>query len=126
MRLMVAALVLASLLALHAPPTLARVVDTDAPKATKDTRPRVNFDFVHADLIYVLKLLARSMHMNLVTDNSVKGTVTMELRDVPAEGALQLVLKLNGYNAKVVDHTIVVGLAETLDKIPADIFAPRH
>ncbi|MHB2020700.1 MAG: secretin N-terminal domain-containing protein [Candidatus Xenobia bacterium] len=82
----------------------------------------VSLDFVNADLIYVLKILAKEMNMNLVTDQTVKGSVTMTLKDVPAEGALKLILKLSGFEYKVIDHTILVGSADTVNKIPNDIF----
>jgi len=78
-------------------------------------------DFVNADLIYVLKILAHEMGVNVVTDQTVKGSVTMTLKDVPAEGALNLILKLAGYDYKKIDHTIVVGSKEILDKIPPDV-----
>lgn len=84
---------------------------------------RVSIDFVGADLIYVLKILAKEMDRNLVADQTVKGTVTMTLRDVPAEGALSMILKISGFDYKIVDRTIVVGSKETLEKIPDNIFS---
>jgi len=86
--------------------------------------PKVSLDFVNADLIYVLKILAKEMNKNLVTDNTVKGSVTMTLKDVPAEGALKLILKLSGFEYKYLSgDTILVGSADTIAKVPDDILA---
>jgi len=89
-------------------------------KITHHAAHLVSLDFVNADLIYVLKILSKEMDMNLVTDQSVKGSVTMTLKDVPAAGAFNLVLKISGYEYKQVDRTLVVGSKETLDRINAD------
>jgi len=85
---------------------------------------KVSLDFVNADLIYVLKILAKEMDKNLVTDNTVKGSVTMTLKDIPAEGALKLILKLSGFEYKYLgdgNNTILVGSADTVSKTPNDI-----
>ena len=82
----------------------------------------VNLDFVNADLIYVLKLLAKELRLNLVTSQSVKGSVTMSLKAVPAYGALNLILRMSSFAYKQVgDNTIVVGTKEELANIPEDI-----
>ena len=81
----------------------------------------VSLDLVNADLIYVLKILAKELGMNIVTDPSVEGSVTMTLRDVPANGALNLVVKISGYDYKRVDNTIVVGDPKLLATIPSNI-----
>lgn len=81
----------------------------------------VSLDLVNADLIYVLKILAKELGMNIVTDPSVQGSVTMTLKDVPASGALNLVVKMSGYDYKKVDNTIVVGDPKLLATIPSNI-----
>jgi type IV pilus assembly protein PilQ len=71
-------------------------------------------------LIYVLKILAKELGMNIVTDPTVQGSVTMTLKDVPASGALNIVVKMNGYDYKRVDNTIVVGDPKLLATIPSN------
>ncbi len=80
-------------------------------------RGNVSMDLVHADLVSVLRTLTDRMGMNLVVDPSVKGEVTMTLRDVPPQKALNLVLAVAGYEYKALDHTIVVGSHDTLGRI---------
>lgn len=81
----------------------------------------VSMDFVNADLIYVLKILAKELNYNIVTDPSVSGAVTMTLKNVPANGALNIIVKMSGYEYKVVGNTMVVGDEKTLAKIPSNI-----
>ncbi len=81
----------------------------------------VSLDLVNADLIYVLKILAKELGMNIVTDPTVQGSVTMTLKDVPASGALNIVVKMSGYDYKRVDNTIVVGDPKLLATIPSNI-----
>jgi len=109
--------------------TTKTVAYTPVPKKKVKYAPpvkTVSLDFVNADLIYVLKILAKEMNMNLVTDQTVKGSVTMTLKDVPAEGALKLILKLSGFEYKILDHTILVGSQDTINKIPNDILQSQN
>ncbi len=85
----------------------------------------VNMDLVNADLIYVLKILAKELDLNIVTDPSVQGSVTMTLKNVPAYGALNLVVKMSGFDYKRVGNTIVVGDPKLLDKISSNIMDIR-
>ncbi|MDQ7822107.1 MAG: secretin N-terminal domain-containing protein [Candidatus Eremiobacteraeota bacterium] len=90
-------------------------------KAEAPKEKMVTMDFVNADLIYVLKILAKELNLNLVTDPSVSGAVTMTLKNVPATGALNLIIKMSGYDYKKVDSTLIVGDSKVLDKIPSNI-----
>lgn len=94
-----------------------------APKAPQ--QKMVSLDLVNADLIYVLKILAKEMNLNIVTDPSVQGSVTMTLKNVPAQGALNLVVKMSGYDYKRVGNTIVVGDRKILDTVPSNIMEAK-
>ncbi len=85
----------------------------------------VSMDFVNADLIYVLKILAKELNYNIVTDPSVSGAVTMTLKNVPARGALNIIVKMSGYDYKIVGNTMIVGDEKTLAKIPNNIMGMR-
>lgn len=86
----------------------------------------VNMDLVNADLIYVLKILAKELDLNIVTDPTVQGSVTMTLKNVPAHGALNLVVKMSGFDYKRVANTIVVGDPKLLEKITPNIMEVRR
>ena len=62
---------------------------------------RISMSFKDADLADVLRSFARMGGFNLVLDPSVKGSVTVELRDVPWEQALETILKSHGLAAEV-------------------------
>jgi hypothetical protein len=84
----------------------------------------VSLDFVNADLVYVIKVLAKEMNRNVYVGPGVEGSVTVTLKSVPVEGALALILKMqeNEFDYKVVEpNTIIVAPKEKLGTIPDDI-----
>ncbi len=100
-----------------------------APKrAPKPKQRLVTLDFVNADLVYVIKVLAKEMNRNVYVGPTVDGSVTVTLKNVPVEGALNLILKMqeNEYDYKVLDKTIVVAAPEKLAEIPDDILDPGN
>ncbi|MGE0491806.1 MAG: secretin N-terminal domain-containing protein [Vulcanimicrobiota bacterium] len=95
-----------------------------APKKAPAPKQRlVTLDFVNADLVYVIKVLAKEMNRNVFVGPTVDGSVTVTLKNVPVEGALALILKMqeNEYDYKVLKNTIVVAAPEKLSEIPDDI-----
>lgn len=89
----------------------------------------VTLDFVNADLVYVLKVLAKEMNKNIYVGPTVAGSVTVTLKNVPVEGAMALILQMqeNEYDYKVLDYnTIVVAAPEKLDEVADDIFDPDN
>lgn len=81
----------------------------------------VSLDFVNADLIYVLKLLAKELNVNLVTDSSVTGSVTMSLKNVSAQTAMNIIIALNGFKQKNLGNILFVGSEETMNVITPDL-----
>ena len=58
--------------------------------------PRINLNLYRADIHNVLRLLADVSHTNFVVGEDVKGAVTLSLRNVPWQEALEVVLLSNG------------------------------
>lgn len=56
----------------------------------------VTLDYRDADLSNVLRSFAYAYHLNLVTSSDVKGKVTVSLKDVTIEDALEAILTANG------------------------------
>ena len=83
----------------------------------------VSLDFVNADLVYVLKLLAKELNVNLVTDQTVTGSVTMSLKDVSAQTAMNILVRLNGFQMKRMGSIVFVGSEETMNAITPDVIA---
>lgn len=78
----------------------------------------VSFDFKDADLRNVLRLFATKADVNIIAGPEVKGTVTMRLRDVPWEKALELVLEVNGYGYQKEANVIKVLSRAAMAKQP--------
>jgi type IV pilus assembly protein PilQ len=57
---------------------------------------RIDLDFKGADIHNILRLLADVGQMNIVTADDVKGEVTIKMRDVPWDQALDVVLRAKG------------------------------
>lgn len=90
-------------------------VDTIVVRAS-DPRPSPRRPAVHidlslrdADLVEVLRSFARLGGFDLVVDPRVKGTVTVELHDVPWDRALAVILRTHGLAAEVDDRIVAVG-----------------
>lgn len=74
----------------------------------------VTFSFSNTDIRDVVKNIARATGSNIITEKSVQGRITLSLKDVYYERALELVAKTNGYVVRKIDNTYVVGPAEKL------------
>ncbi len=92
-----------------------------APAAKVAPVKMVSIDFVNADLIYVLKLLAKELDVNLVTDDTVTGAVTMSLKNVSAQTAMNIIIKMNGFKQKKLGNILFVGSEDTMNAITPDV-----
>ncbi len=98
-----------------------------APRREAPKQKLVTLDFVNADLVFVLKVLAKEMNRNIYVGPTVQGSVTVTLKDVPVEGAMALILQMqeNEYDYKLLDGpvlpTIVVAAPEKLEEVADDI-----
>ncbi len=61
----------------------------------KYTGERISLDFANADIRNILKLIGEVSKLNLVWGPEVKGTVSMRLKNVPWDQALDIVLESN-------------------------------
>lgn len=57
---------------------------------------RITIDVKDADILNVLRLIADVSKLNVVASDDVRGKVTMKLRDVPWDQALEEILKVKG------------------------------
>ena len=95
-----------------------------APPRSANRPVLVTHEFVDADLIDVIKILAKDMGRNVYIGPGFEGRVTISIKSVPVDGALAMVLrqqeadvryKLLGYN------TLVVALPDKVDCIEDEI-----
>lgn len=93
--------------------------------ATPASAGNVSLNFTNADIVPVLRILAKEAGMNIFIGPEVQGEVTVSLVNKPALGALGLILAMQerDYRYKVLGNTIVVASPEKLDEIPDDLFS---
>ncbi|MGE0490171.1 MAG: von Willebrand factor type A domain-containing protein [Vulcanimicrobiota bacterium] len=89
---------------------------------------RITAEFVNADIVYVIKCIAKAMNRNVFVGPTVQGTVTISFQDEPAESALQKLFAslTQEYDYKILEHTVVVATPEKLSEIPDDILDARR
>jgi len=67
-------------------------------------QPKVSNVFVEADIRTVLMDIATQARINIIPDESIEGTISAELKNVPLETALRMILYPGGYNFKYVEE----------------------
>lgn len=93
----------------------------DAGKDKKvDLAPRISLDVQDADIKSVLRLLAEQGNVSVVSGDDVKGPLTLQIRDVPWEQALETILDIKGLTKKREGSVISVMTLEKLKKDEAD------
>jgi type IV pilus assembly protein PilQ len=75
--------------------------------------PRIFLDFQDADIKSVFRLLSEQGKVSIVSGEDVKGPVTIHMKDVPWEQALDTILKIKGLEKKREGNVITV---VTLDR----------
>ncbi|MFH1453674.1 MAG: secretin N-terminal domain-containing protein [Armatimonadota bacterium] len=90
-------------------------------KSTKSNKaanePTLDVNYVNEDIVFILRELAKKTGKNIVTDNSVTGTITVSLKKVTLDRALQVILKTAGLGYKKIDNIIVVSSNKNLARI---------
>lgn len=74
----------------------------------------VTMNVVNGEVRDVLTALADIGNINLVVDDSVTGSITIQLRDVSFETALDIVTKTKGLSYQKLNNTLIVGASEQI------------
>ncbi len=88
-------------------------------KAVADERKeyvgeRLTLNFQDIEVRAVLQLLADTSGQNIVVSDSVSGSVTLRLQNVPWDQALDIVMRAKGLDMRRQENVILVGPAEEL------------
>ena len=86
------------------------------------TGPRISLDVQDADIKAVFRLLAEQGKVSIVSGDDVKGTVTLHMKDVPWDQALDTILDIKGLDKRVEGQVITV---ITLDRKKKDDSGPH-
>lgn len=93
--------------------TLARSTPTQVSAGGKK---HISLDVKDADIINVLRLISEETGENIIASDEVKGKVTLKLRNVPAEQALDTMLKTKGFDKVRQNNILRIALAESIQK----------
>ncbi|MEK9721086.1 MAG: type IV pilus secretin PilQ, partial [Quisquiliibacterium sp.] len=69
---------------------------------------RLSLNFQNADIRALLQVIADFTNLNIVTSDSVTGTLTLRLKDVPWDQALDIMLQAKGLAMRKVGNVITV------------------
>jgi type IV pilus assembly protein PilQ len=83
---------------------------------TRYTGRRINIDLKDADIHNVLRLLADTGHVNVVTADDVGGTITIRMVNVPWDQVLDVVLQAKGLGMVRTGNLIRVAKLDQLQK----------
>ncbi len=84
----------------------------------------ISIDFQDANIKSVLRLLAELSKVNIVSGDDVKGNVTIRMKDVPWEQALDTILAITGLTKRQAGNVITVMTMEQLKRVEAEQARP--
>ncbi len=80
----------------------------------------ISIDFQDADIRSVMRLMAEYGDISIVSSDEVKGNVTLSMKNVPWDQALDTILEVNSLTKKQTDNIITVTTLERKKKDEAD------
>ncbi len=90
------------------------------------TGDKLSLNFQDIEVRSVLQILADFTNLNIIAGDSVGGTVTLRLNDVPWDQALDLVLKSQGLAKRQAGNVIVVAPLAEIIKFEKDELAAKE
>lgn len=78
------------------------------------TGEKIDLNFQNVSVRSVLQILAEVAQLNLVVDDAVEGEITLRLKHVPWDQALDIVLKTRGLDKRQVGNVLLVAPAEQI------------
>jgi type IV pilus assembly protein PilQ len=98
-----------------APATAATVaVTTGTAEATVPTAKLMSLNVQNIDLRALLQIFARFSHTNIVASDSIKGSITVDLRDLSWQQALEVVLQSKGLASRRIGKVLWIAPQEEL------------
>ncbi len=82
--------------------------------AQADLQKKISLDFKDTDVRQIYKVIAQTIDMGIVCQKSIRGQVTLNLKDVSAEDALDMVSDSSGFTWFQKGNTIVVTYGKML------------
>ena len=89
-------------------------------ETVKGTDRIIDLDFQDADIKSVLRLMAESGNVSIVSSEDIKGTITLSMKNVPWKQALDTILDLNSLTKKETGNIITITTLDRKKKDEAD------
>jgi len=87
-----------------------------APARAQYSGKKVSFEFKDIDIHNLLRIISEVSKLNIVVADDVKGTVTIRLRNVPWDEALDIILASKGLGKEVIGNVIRIAPLKTLEE----------
>ncbi len=96
----------------------AKAVDvvSDSDMGPKYVGERISLDFQNADIHNVLRIIADVSGLNIVTSDDVKGNITIRLKDIPWDQALDVVLESRDLDKLEMGNVVRIDSADKIKK----------
>jgi len=96
-----------------------RPIKEDPNKLTQGSRPgykgeRLSLNFQNVDVRSLLQVIADFTNLNIITSDTVAGNITLRLKDVPWDQALDIILQTKGLDMRKNGNVILVAPREEL------------
>lgn len=75
------------------------------------TGEQIDLNFQNVELRSVLQIIAEVAELNLVVSDTVGGNITLRLKNVPWDQALDIILKANGLDQRTVGNVLMIAPA---------------
>ena len=102
------------LFTLEVKPVVKVIKEEEKKKKLGFTGERLSLNFQNIEVRAVLQLLADFTGLNLVASDTVRGKVTLRLKNVPWDQALDIILKSRGLGMRQVGNVIMVAPTEEI------------
>jgi type IV pilus assembly protein PilQ len=102
------------------PPSSSFQPRTISDAQTQFTGEPISLDLKDADIKDVFRTISQLTQLNIVVDPEVRGTVTVQLEDVPWDQALDLILKQNGLGYVLENNIMRIATTQKLQAEQAD------
>ncbi len=115
----------AAMLAQEEPTPRPEAAQTYQPRAMAESQSQftgepISLDLKDADIKDVFRTISQLTQLNIVVDPEVRGTVTVQLEDVPWDQALDLILKQNGLGYVLENNIMRIATTAKLQAEQAD------
>jgi len=79
------------------------------------TGDKISLDFQDIEIRAVLQIISDFSGFNMITSDSVKGNITLRLKNVPWDQALDIILKSKGLDKRQFGNVMMVGTVEEIN-----------